>query len=126
MSAILLIPYYFPVSTICNYLLFFLSGLPGGIDYVLLVLTTFDVIDKLQEKKINSFLNAYFRGPFVVVGAYIVYLNYINGRIPANNLVLLFALSGLLWNAQYFTYRVIFNYGYHSRSIPQITIDFSV
>ena len=111
MSLMLLIPYVYPASTITNYLLFFLNGLPGGIDYIMLMMVKFDMIDRITEKYINSLLNIYFRGPGIVIGAYIVYLNWLTGRLVINLIVLLFTIVGLLWNAQYFTYRVVANYG---------------
>jgi len=110
MMLILLTPYYYPVSTLSNYLLFFLNGLPGGLDYLMLVLLAYNKIDKLTEKKVNSYLNAYLRGPGIVIGTYIAYLNYFNRLSDTNVLILSFSLFGMMWNAQYFTYRVVYNY----------------
>jgi hypothetical protein len=97
---------------VANYNMFFLSGLPGGIDYLLLTLVKYDVISKLREKYINSKLNVWIRGPGIIVGAYLLFLQWIKGLISAPVYILVFILAGLLWNAQFFTERIISNY-YH-------------
>ena len=47
------------VSVIC----FFMCGLPGGIDYFLLVLVKYELINKITEKNINRWLNLIIRMP---------------------------------------------------------------
>ena len=53
---------------IINYFLFFLCGLPGGIDYYLLTLNKYGLINRLTEKRINVNLNMWIRLPGVLFG----------------------------------------------------------
>lgn len=46
-----------------NVLTFFISGLPGGVDYVMLVLLKNGMTDKLTCKRLSSKLNVWLRGP---------------------------------------------------------------
>lgn len=52
---------------------FFLSGLPGGIDYVLLTLVKHDVLHYLEEKKWNTRINVWLRCPGCLLGAFTLY-----------------------------------------------------
>jgi hypothetical protein len=58
--------------------LFFNTGLPGGIDYLLLSLVKNNYISSLKEKKINSYLNTYIRMPGGVVTSYLVFKDVVN------------------------------------------------
>ena len=112
MCSILTASYVFTTTvSITNYLLFFLSGLPGGIDYVLLSLVKAGKMDKLTEKKINSKLNIWIRAPGILVGAYIFFYQYFHGIIDVSRLAVIASILAFYWNAQYFTERVVFNYG---------------
>jgi hypothetical protein len=53
--------------------LFFCTGLPGGIDYLLLYMVKNKYIISLTEKRINSYLNTYIRMPGGVVTSYLVF-----------------------------------------------------
>jgi hypothetical protein len=113
MMIILIFPYnYGETLMICNYLLFFLSGLPGGIDYMMLIMVKYEKMKKMTEKYINSKLNLWIRSPGIIIGAYILFLEYINNLIKGHLFILIFSLIGLIWNAQYFTERVMTNYVY--------------
>lgn len=104
--------YFCPSSVIIatNGLLFFLNGLPGGIDYILLVLVKYKLIRPIREKELNSYLNIWIRSPGVLIGTYNMYLTtvYANYRPYWYTATLIVII--LIWNAQYFTYRVIGNY----------------
>jgi hypothetical protein len=111
----LTLTYFFPITTTTtNYILFFINGLPGGIDYILLTLVKFGKIKKIVEKSINSKLNIWIRSPGIMMGAYIVLTQYIEGVLTIHWLPITFCCMGLYWNAQYFTERVVFNFGYVS------------
>ena len=128
MMVILSFPYYYIFTVaITNYLLFFLTGLPGGIDYLMLSLVKYGKIDRNTEKFINSKLNVWLRGPGIIVGAYIVFLQYIHPTIEAHFIVFLIAEVGLIWNAQYFTERVLSNYVYKMNfQITQVKNDLPI
>jgi hypothetical protein len=52
-----------------NFAFLFLTGLPGGMDYFMLGLVKLNMMDRLGEKKINSFINAWIRGPGCTMAA---------------------------------------------------------
>ena len=94
-------------GSIINYCCFFLSGFPGAIDYYMLFLVKKNVLSKITEKKINSYINLWIRGPFLVIGSYIIFLNIYFDNFPLKSLI----VCGLMyWNAQYFTKRIVGNY----------------
>eukprot|EP00760_Papus_ankaliazontas_P004356 PhM_4_TR11828/c0_g1_i1/m.7951 len=90
-----------------NTLPFFISGLPGGIDYLLLALVKLHKMQSLTEKRINAFLNMWIRAPGIISVCVINYCAYqhIDHHIPA---VVCFAGYALVvFNAQYYSERVI-------------------
>ena len=94
-------------GSVINYCCFFLSGLPGCVDYIMLFFVKRKLLDKITEKKINSYINIWIRGPFLIIGSYIIYLNcYYKNYNPTTMLVSML----LFWNAQYFSKRIVGNY----------------
>lgn len=85
------------ISFFCNslliiYSLFFLSGLPGGIDYFFLYLVKINYLNKISEKKINIFLSGFIRLPGCVSTMLIGYYgvkNYYNSKNYITMLLLL-------------------------------------
>ena len=59
---------------------FFLSGLPGGMDYVLLTLTKNGLMDAMTEKKWNCTINTWVRGPSMAMCAFLCWQNWILGK----------------------------------------------
>jgi len=57
---------------------FFGTGLPGGIDYLLLSLVKQGKLGALNEKKINSYLNTFIRIPGLVLTSYLIWKDSIN------------------------------------------------
>jgi hypothetical protein len=104
--------YYCPTSVIVttNGLLFFLNGLPGAIDYFILTLVKYDLMHPIQEKELNSYLNIWIRSPGVIIGAHNMYLTTVYANYKPNIFMKTLIMSILVWNAQYFTYRVVGNY----------------
>ena len=65
---------------------FFLSGLPGGIDFVNLVLKEHGIMTKLEQKRWAAFINTWMRGPSMSVYAFVgwqTYMTGINNEVPA-------------------------------------------
>jgi hypothetical protein len=62
---------------------FFLSGLPGGLDYVLLCLMYHGIITRKTEKRLNALINQWLRAPsmtiYAVVGWFAWYGGYRTG-----------------------------------------------
>ena len=114
MCLILFTSFLYPSeSNITNYFLFFINGLPGFIDYMALILVKYKHINKITEKQLNSHLNIWVRSPGIIIGIYILFLRYLAGLIIVNPIVISLIVIGLFWNAQYFSQRIVFNYGHH-------------
>jgi len=109
-------PIVFHIGNGCilDYCCFFLSGLPGGISYVLLSLRKNGKLDRLIEKRINAAINTWIRTPFTVIGGYIVFATVYKKRNQLTIVEVLGALtiSGLVaWNGLFYGRRVVENYG---------------
>lgn len=102
-------------SPIVNHGLFFMCGLPGGIDYLMLSINDLGIIDRMTEKRINRYLNMYLRLPGILFNCYAGLFNYLYQSEPYCHLSIgsiIFILN--MWNAIYFAQRVVENYGYSS------------
>ena len=84
---------------------FFGTGLPGGINYLCLYLMKNDHMNKLTEKKINSYLNNYVRAPGLIITSYILWKDSLNeegikmGLYYSNKILsLLFYLNGSIFS----------------------------
>ena len=49
-----------------NYNHFFMCGVPGGVDYLLLFLVKHSWMTPLEEKRIATVINVWFRAPWLV------------------------------------------------------------
>ena len=83
----------FPPSMVFNKkilsLFYFIgTGLPGGIDYLLLTLVKNGKLDYLKEKKYNSYINAYIRMPGGAICSFLTF------NASLNNDILLEKISG--------------------------------
>ena len=108
------VTFYYARGAIIDYCSFFLSGLPGGIDYCMLALVKNGVVEKQTEKRVNSAINTWMRTPFGVIGAYILFqvALYKHETLTTGEVVSMLTVAGLvLWNALYFGRRVVENYG---------------
>jgi hypothetical protein len=106
---------------VCNYCLFFLCGLPGGLDYYLMYLVERQRLSKLTEKYYNTALNTWIRAPGIIYGAFVSYQAWLTQR--ASPLIAVPVAVVLLWNAQYYSSYVAYSYGYHRASSSQSTSD---
>lgn len=101
-------------GSIVNHGLFFMCGLPGGIDYLMLSLNDLGYMTRFTEKRVNRLLNMYIRLPGILFNSYAglinyLYLEHFNYNLTLGSIVLLLDM----WNAIYFAQRVTENYGYH-------------
>eukprot|EP01135_Chromosphaera_perkinsii_P011317 Nk52_evm1s2373 gene=Nk52_evmTU1s2373 len=100
-----------PTGPLINWVLFFICGVPGGLDYLMLFLVKHGKMDKLTEKRYNSAINAWFRLPGILfcipVGHFWIALNE-----PDFSQRMFCYVMGLLlfWNPIYFAERVVGNY----------------
>jgi hypothetical protein len=89
--------------------LFFTTGLPGGIDYVLLFGSRNGYVDKETQKRVNTVLNVWIRSPGCVAMATLSAV-YILARQEESGLLKAVALLPSLlnyWNGQYFMEQVV-------------------
>lgn len=96
---------YYIQSIISSFALFFLSGLPGAIDYMLLYLVKMDKIHTLTEKKVYTYISAYLRAPGCVLTLCIGMngvIDYYNSSEYINLFILLLTISLIFWNGQYY------------------------
>lgn len=98
---------------------FFMCGLPGGIDYILLVLIKYNLISKLTEKYINRWLNLLIRMPGMMLCFWYTLLNihYKNLDI-INDMVSIIAVVTMTINSIYYCNKTVGNY--HIRSFQKI------
>ena len=108
---------------IINYFLFFLCGLPGGIDYYLLTLNKYGLINRITEKKINVNLNMWIRLPGVLFGCNTCYFYLLyNNNLKYNLYASLFIIFLNMYNCIYFATLVVKNYGLHLEKITKINV----
>lgn len=96
---------YILKSIISSFALFFLTGLPGAIDYMLLYLVKTNKINSITEKKIYTFLSAYIRAPgctyTLAIGMNGIF-NYYNQEDYTKLVTLMITILLIFWNGQYY------------------------
>ena len=90
-------------TQLVSWLLIIATGIPGGIDYFLLVLVKLNRLPQKDEKQANALLNTYFRGPFGVLGSYFCYRYILEARYISQQAVAVIIMITSYWNANYFT-----------------------
>jgi hypothetical protein len=86
-----------------NMMLIGFSGIPGGIDYVLLVLVNLNIIKKETEKVINVYIHVWLRAPYIMFCIGVWYSNVMDE-------LMFFGILICFWNAQYFMHQVVASY----------------
>ena len=90
---------------------FIMCGLPGGIDYALLVMYKYNIIHSLTEKNINRWLNLLIRMPGMMLIAWYLFLNIYNNNILWYNYVSpIFATALMTINSIYYCNKTVGNY----------------
>lgn len=100
-------------GTLLGFSLFFTTGLPGGIDYMLLFLTRNDWLSRDFEKRVNSQLAAWIRMPGCVAQAAltVAFLSTQNNQVGFITILAYLSAALNYWNGVYFGYQVIFDAG---------------
>ena len=104
---------FYEMGPLRNFIIFFMCGLPGAIDYAMLSLVKLNYLSPLTEKKINCYLNNWIRSPGIILfGSFLYISNLVHQRLwwP----ILMFYITLGIVNGIYFSQRVTFNYGYVS------------
>lgn len=95
--------------------MFFMTGLPGGITYLLLSLKNLHFIRDITEKRISKHLNMWIRAPGCILTTYIIYLNYTNKNFgdlnTFYNLGVFLCMFGTFVNGMYFASTIIESHG---------------
>jgi hypothetical protein len=107
-------------SNLCDLGMFFMTGLPGGITYLLLSLKNLKLIAPKTEKYVSKHLNMWIRAPGCIITSYIIYINYKSGNFGKvagfNKFGVYLAMFGTVWNGMYFASTII-----ESNKISQLT-----
>jgi hypothetical protein len=85
-----------------SFLAMFISGLPGGKDYLSLYLYKKNCINKLTQKKYSFLLNIFIRAPFICFNFFLHYLGYIYGVTDIPPLINFFVAGLGIFNAMYY------------------------
>lgn len=98
-----------PSSTFLGYSLFFSTGLPGGIDYLLLFLQRNGALSRMTEKRVNRWLNVWIRSPGCISHAALsaAYALSTPTYHPFYHSLFLIPSALMLWNGQYFMNQVV-------------------
>jgi hypothetical protein len=94
-----------PWGRVTNSLLFFITGLPGGITYVMLVLVKLGKLKSLTEKSASAWINTWIRTPGLTWFSSVILVNlmYSNMHVPvwaALMCICLAFLNGTYYGAQ--------------------------
>ncbi len=96
---------YILKSIISSFALFFLTGLPGAIDYMLLYLVKINKVNSVTEKKIYTYLSTYIREPGCIY-TFIIGLNGVLTYYTEQNfnkmIILLITILLILSNGKYY------------------------
>lgn len=99
-----------------NCVAFFISGLPGGIDYVVLTLVKRGYLSKLFQKRLGSKINLWVRGPGIgVLLPFTCYLGIIEGKVTDTGTIIKIIMVALLcgYNGIHYMEMAIRNYQLH-------------
>jgi hypothetical protein len=111
------------VFTIINYILshpfyysylIIVTGIPGGITYLLLFLQKLKYIEPITEKKISYLLNVWIRAPFTIVWSTLAYdrLIYIEESL-LNKILILISMFFISLNGIHFMTTISYSYNKH-------------
>jgi hypothetical protein len=107
----LAVPYKNVAGAANNMGCFFLSGLPGGIDFFNLVLKEEGVMGKLAQKKWSARINTWVRGPAMSVYAFVGWQTYQTGASAAGLEWVIFIVCFLHFtNGQYYCAEAVAGY----------------
>jgi hypothetical protein len=95
--------------TLLGMSLFFMTGLPGGIDYALLFGVRNGYVYRETEKRINTYLNVWIRSPGCAAMAALTLAGLLSNKIenPWWTLLRFTPAALTFWNGQYFMQQVV-------------------
>ena len=95
---------------IANFLLFFMTGLPGAIDYALLALVKLGMFNRLEEKRVNAHINIWLRCPGLVVVSVIMFVCLSHRTIAVHPMAAVITLLLCFGNGVFYGQQVVRNY----------------
>jgi len=93
-----------------NFLCFFISGLPGGVDYLMLTLVKHKQIDVMLQKRMCAAINVWLRNPGITYEVAIMWMAWLYERSTVPPAVILLVASLSWFNAQYYNKQAVANY----------------
>lgn len=115
---------YVNFGPMMDFALFFLSGLPGAIDYMLLFLVRNNFIKRMTEKKINNQINLWIRCPGCIsqatISAVICLGDYYDVSYFDKSLIFITMLL-VYWNGIYFMKLVVADYAIRKHWLNEST-----
>jgi hypothetical protein len=101
--------HFYPLNKFLLASLFFMTGIPGGITYLMLIFVKYGYMQKITEKKVSKNLNLWCRMPGILFFASLLFLNiyqnYKNNIYPSiQDLLTLFFM---VWNPIHFTKTIV-------------------
>lgn len=115
---------------------FFVTGLPGGLDYIMLVCVKMGWMRPLTEKRLNANIQTLLRAPGCIINAFMIWVTWIEllkrkaaGIEPLFNVhsyatqniplysvclpIMILNMAALFWNGTFFARRVVESYTRH-------------
>lgn len=106
-----------PSGPLLGFSLFCTTGLPGGIDYMLLFLTRNGYIARDVEKRVNTFLNVWVRSPGCVAVATLIFVHVSMQKAQYEPFYFYAAIVTAIlnyWNGQYFMSQIVYDAGHRN------------
>ena len=101
---------YYQWGAIRNFLCLFISGLPGGVDYFMLVLVKMGKVDVMIQKRVCADLNTWLRGPGITYEVGLMYIAFMTGNTTVPWPVVLMIATLSWFNAQYYCKQSVANF----------------
>jgi hypothetical protein len=113
----LAVPYKHVGGALNNFGCFVLSGLPGGVDYIMLVCVKHGFMDKLTEKKWNATVQSWFRSPMMAIYAFNAFqLHWHAADRAAFSPIILAVVGGLhILNGVHYSNQAVENWARHDQ-----------
>ena len=108
---------YFGSVRLLGHSLFYTTGLPGMIDYMILFLVKNNFVDRITQKRINLYLNCYLRNPGCTIHSFITLINTL---LVTNYFDIILNITTAIlvyWNGIYFMEQVVGNYHIESTKL---------
>merc|ERR1712110_711610 len=100
-------------GALANFQAFFISGLPGGITYLLLGLGKIGLVQSMVEKRATANLNTWVRAPGIMMAVVLLYQALLLDMHMVPRWALYVQLLLPLYNALYFNKQAVANYAVH-------------